>query len=182
MLELEQTPLKDCFLLKPAVFRDHRGTFIESFSQRRFEEVTGLDIQFVQDNQSSSTKGVLRGLHFQKGKLAQTKLVRTVVGKVLDVVVDLRPDSPTFKKSFKAVLSDENHHQLLVPAGFAHGFLTLSEKSVFAYKCDQYFNKEADAGVFYNDPVFNIDWEFPKDELILSEKDANLPPFEALAL
>ncbi len=182
MLELEQTPLKDCFLLKPSVFRDHRGTFIESFSQRRFEEVTGLHMDFVQDNQSSSKKGVLRGLHFQKGKFAQSKLVRTVLGKVLDVVVDLRPDSPTFKKSFKAVLSDENHHQLFVPAGFAHGFITLSETSVFAYKCDRYFNKEADAGVFYNDPVFEIDWEFPDDQIILSEKDANLPNFEELKL
>ncbi|NJY61493.1 dTDP-4-dehydrorhamnose 3,5-epimerase [Salinimicrobium sp. CDJ15-81-2] len=182
MLEIEQTPLKDCFILKPSVFRDHRGTFIESFSQRRFEEVTGLNPEFVQDNQSSSKKGVLRGLHFQKGKYAQSKLVRTVYGKVLDVVVDLRTSSPTFKKSFKTVLSDENHHQLFVPAGFAHGFITLSEMSVFAYKCDQYFHKEADAGVFYNDPVFEIDWEYPQDQMILSEKDANLPTFENLDL
>jgi dTDP-4-dehydrorhamnose 3,5-epimerase len=182
MLELEPTPLKDCFLLKPSVFRDHRGIFIESFSQRRFEEVTGLEIDFVQDNQSTSKKGVLRGLHFQKGVHAQSKLVRTVLGKVLDVVVDLRPNSPTFKQSFKAVLSDENHHQLFVPAGFAHGFLTLSEKSVFAYKCDRYFHKESDAGVIYNDPVLNIDWEFPEEDLILSEKDANLPTFENLDL
>ena len=182
MLEIENTPLKDCFILKPSVFRDHRGIFIESFSQRRFEEVTGLNIDFVQDNQSSSQKGVLRGLHFQKGKYAQSKLVRTVFGKVLDVVVDLRPLSPTFKKSFKAVLSDENHHQLFVPAGFAHGFLTLSERSVFSYKCDQYYHKDADTGVYYNDPVFDIDWEFSHDEMILSEKDANLPTFDALEL
>lgn len=182
MLELEPTPLKDCFILKPSVFTDHRGTFTESFSQRRFEEVTGLKINFVQDNQSSSKKGVLRGLHFQKGQFAQSKLVRTVVGEVLDVVVDLRPESPTFKKSFKTILSEENHHQLFVPAGFAHGFLTLSERSIFAYKCDQYFNKEADAGVFYNDPIFNIDWEFPEDEIILSDKDANLPSFQKLGI
>ncbi|WP_037324910.1 dTDP-4-dehydrorhamnose 3,5-epimerase [Salinimicrobium terrae] len=182
MLELEQTPLKDCFLLKPSVFQDHRGTFLESFSQRRFEEVTGLQMEFVQDNQSSSKKGVLRGLHFQKGKYAQSKLVRTVAGKVLDVVVDLRPHSPTYKKSYKAILSDENHHQLFVPAGFAHGFLTLSDKSVFAYKCDQYFHKEADAGVYFNDPEFGIDWEFPEEQLILSEKDANLPTLMELGL
>lgn len=182
MLEIEYTPLKDCFILKPSIFRDHRGTFLESFSQKRFEEVTGLNMEFVQDNQSSSQKGVLRGLHFQKGKYAQSKLVRTVFGKVLDVVVDLRSESPTFKKSFKVLLSDENHHQLFVPAGFAHGFITLSEMSVFAYKCDQYFNKEADAGVYYNDPVFEIDWEYPHDQMILSEKDANLPTFEALEL
>ncbi len=182
MLELEHTPLKDCFILKPAVFRDKRGTFIESFNQRNFEEVTGLHLQFVQDNQSTSTRGVLRGLHFQTGPFAQAKLVRCPMGEVLDVVVDLRPGSPTFKQSFKVVLSDENHLQLFIPAGFAHGFITLSEKSLFAYKCDQYFNKEADAGVIWNDPTLNIDWNFPKDELILSEKDANLPTFEQLGL
>ena len=182
MLELEQTPLKDCFLLKPSVFRDHRGTFLESFSQRRFEEVTGLQIEFVQDNQSSSKKGVLRGLHFQKGNFAQSKLVRAVIGKIVDVVVDLRPDSPTFKKSFKTILSDENHHQLFVPAGFAHGFLTVSEVSVFAYKCDRYFNKEADGGVYFNDPEFGIDWNYPLDDLILSEKDKNLPLFKNLSV
>jgi dTDP-4-dehydrorhamnose 3,5-epimerase len=182
MLEIESTPLKDCFILKPSVFKDHRGTFLESFSQRRFEEITGLAMEFVQDNQSSSQRGVLRGLHFQTGEFAQSKLVRTVLGKVLDVVVDLRPESPTFKKSFKAILSDENHHQLFVPAGFAHGFLTLSERSVFAYKCDQYYHKDADAGVFFNDPDLNINWEFPENELILSEKDANLPLFKDIRL
>jgi dTDP-4-dehydrorhamnose 3,5-epimerase len=178
MLEIERTPLKDCFLLKPSVFRDHRGTFIESFNQERFEKVTGLHTNFVQDNQSTSKKGVLRGLHFQKGPFAQSKLLRCILGEVLDVVVDLRPNSPTYKKSFKAVLSDENHLQLFIPAGFAHGFLTLSEKSVFAYKCDQYYNKAADSGIIWNDPTLNIDWNFPEEELILSEKDANLPTFE----
>ena len=182
MLELENTPLKDCFLLKPSVFKDHRGTFLESFNQKRFEETTGLHLNFVQDNQSRSTQGVLRGLHFQTGPFAQSKLVRTVLGKVLDVVVDLRPNSPSYKKTFKAVLSDQNHHQLFVPAGFAHGFITLSEVSVFAYKCDQYYNKEADAGVFWDDPTLAIDWEYPKNKLILSEKDANLPTFKELGL
>lgn len=182
MLELEHTPLKDCFLLKPSVFKDHRGTFLESFSQKRFEETTGLHLNFVQDNQSSSARGVLRGLHFQTGPFAQSKLVRVVLGKVLDVVVDLRPDSPTFKKSFKVILSNNNHHQLFVPAGFAHGFLTLSEMSVFAYKCDQYYNQKADAGVFWDDPDLQIDWEYPKPELILSEKDANLPTIKDLKL
>ena len=182
MLELENTPLKDCFLLKPSVFADHRGTFLESFSQERFEAVTGLHLNFVQDNQSTSKKGVLRGLHFQKGNFAQSKLVRCVTGKILDVVVDLRKDSPTFRQHYKTILSDENHHQLFVPAGFAHGFLTLSEKSVFAYKCDQYFNKDADSGVFWNDPIFGIDWEYPLQKMILSEKDKNLPSFEQLAL
>lgn len=182
MLELEKTPLKDCYLLKPSVFRDKRGTFYESYNQQRFEETTGLGIRFVQDNQSTSTRGVLRGFHFQKPPHAQAKLVRTVVGKVLDVVVDLRRDSPTFKKSYKAVLSNENNFQLLVPAGFAHGFLTLSETSVFAYKCDEYYNKESEAGIIWNDPEINVDWEFPEEEIILSEKDAALPTLKELNL
>ncbi|MFV8837253.1 dTDP-4-dehydrorhamnose 3,5-epimerase [Salinimicrobium soli] len=181
-MEIENTPLKDCFLLKPSVFHDHRGTFIESFNQERFEEVTGLRTNFVQDNQSTSKKGVLRGLHFQKGPFGQAKLLRCVLGEVLDVVVDLRPNSPTFKKSFKAILSDENHLQLYIPSGFAHGFLTLSEKSVFAYKCDQYYNKAADSGIIWNDPTLAIDWNFPEGELILSEKDANLPTFDETVL
>lgn len=182
MLEIENTPLKDCFILKPSVFKDHRGTFMESFSQRRFEDVTGLHVNFIQDNQSTSTKGVLRGLHFQTGEFAQAKLVRAVYGEILDVVVDLRPGSPTFKKSFKVVLSHENNLQLYVPAGFAHGFLTLSESSVFAYKCDQYYNKEADAGIVWNDPTLNIHWNYPEDQLILSEKDMQLPSFKELKL
>ncbi len=182
MLELKNTPLKDCFILKPTVFRDHRGVFMESFNQRRFEETTGLHLNFVQDNQSVSKKGVLRGLHFQKGEFAQAKLVRAVWGEIMDVVVDLRTESPTFKKSFKVILSHENNLQLFVPAGFAHGFLTLSESSVFAYKCDRYYHKEADAGVIWNDPTLNIDWEYPEDQLILSEKDTQLPTFEKLRL
>ncbi len=182
MLELENTPLKDCFLLKPSVFEDRRGTFYESYNQRRFEETTGLEINFVQDNQSTSQKGVLRGFHFQTGAHAQAKLVRAVSGEVLDVVVDLRPDSPTFKESYKVVLSNENKLELFVPAGFAHGFLTISEASVFAYKCDQYYNKESEAGIIWNDPTLNIDWEFPEKDIILSEKDALLPTFEELEL
>lgn len=182
MLELEKTPLKDCFILKPSVFQDHRGTFMESYNQKRFEEVTGLHVNFVQDNQSTSQKGVLRGLHFQKGSFAQAKLVRAVWGEILDVVVDMRPASPTFKRSFKVVLNNINNYQLFVPAGFAHGFLTLSENSVFAYKCDQFYNKEADAGIIWNDPTLNIDWEYPAEELILSEKDVDLPTFNDLEL
>ena len=182
MLELEKTPLKDCFILKPRVFEDERGTFYESFNQQRFEEVTGLKINFVQDNQSTSTRGVLRGFHFQRGAYAQAKLVRTVAGEVLDVVVDLRPDSPTFKKSFKVLLSNENKLELFVPAGFAHGFLTISEASVFAYKCDQYYNKKSEAGIIWNDPTLKIDWEFPEKEIMLSEKDAILPTLDMLEL
>ncbi|GHA38987.1 dTDP-4-dehydrorhamnose 3,5-epimerase [Salinimicrobium marinum] len=182
MLELEKTPLKDCFILKPRVFEDERGTFYESFNQQRFEETTGLKINFVQDNQSTSTRGVLRGFHFQTGAYAQAKLVRAVAGEVLDVVVDLRPDSPTFKKSFKVLLSNENKLELFVPAGFAHGFLTTSETSVFAYKCDKYYHKESETGIIWNDPTLKIDWEFPEDEIILSEKDALLPTLKELEL
>lgn len=182
MLELEKTPLKDCFLLRPSVFIDERGTFCETHNQRQFEEITGLNINFVQDNQSTSTRGVLRGFHFQTGQYAQAKLVRTIVGEVLDVVVDLRPKSSTFKKSYKVVLSRENNLQLFVPAGFAHGFLTLSKTSIFAYKCDKYYNKKSEAGIIWNDPTLDIDWDFPEDEIILSEKDAVLPTFESLKL
>lgn len=182
MLELEKTPLNDCFLLKPSVFADNRGTFYESYNQQRFEKTTGLKINFVQDNQSTSTRGVLRGFHFQKEPYAQAKLVRAVAGEVLDVVVDLRPDSSTFKKSFKVVLSNDNKFELFVPAGFAHGFLTLSEASVFAYKCDQYYNKESESGIIWNDPTLAVDWDFPEDEIILSEKDALLPTFDEIKL
>lgn len=182
MLELQTTPLKDCFILKPRVFADNRGTFMESFSQKIFEKTTGLAIDFVQDNQSTSGRGVLRGLHFQKGPYAQAKLVRAVVGEILDVVVDLRPDSPTFLRSFKLVLSSENNLQLFVPTGFAHGFLTLSEKSVFAYKCDQYYHKEADSGIIWNDPTLDIDWEMAEEDLTLSEKDMQLPTLKELDL
>lgn len=182
MLEIEKTPLKDCFLLKPSVFRDLRGTFYESYNQQRFMETTGLSVNFVQDNQSTSTRGVLRGFHFQKPPFAQAKLVRTVFGEVLDVVADLRPDSPTFKKTFKVVLSSENNIQMYVPAGFAHAFLTLSEHSVFSYKCDHYYNQQSEAGIIWNDPTLNVDWDFPEEQLILSGKDAVLPTFEKLDL
>lgn len=180
MLEIERTPLKDCFLLKPSVYKDRRGTFCETFHQERFNEVTGLDLNFVQDNQSMSEKGVLRGLHFQKGPFAQAKLVRTVLGRVVDVVIDLRERSPSYKKVFKVELSSENYLQLFVPAGFAHGFITLSDVSVFEYKCDKYYNKESESGIRWNDPAFEIDWEFPEEEIILSEKDAALPFFDPL--
>lgn len=182
MLEVLNTPLKHCFLLKPSVYKDQRGTFQESYNKKQFEKATGLNIDFVQDNQSTSSKGVLRGLHFQTGPFAQAKLVRVVFGEVLDVVVDLRPQSPSFKKSYKVVLSHENNLQLFVPAGFAHGFLTLSEASVFAYKCDRYYQKEAEGGIIWNDPFLDINWGMPEENLILSEKDALLPTLETLKL
>lgn len=177
-MEVEKTPLKDCYLIKPKIFKDHRGLFLESFHRQRFAEETGIDEEFVQDNQSVSRFGVLRGMHYQTGAFAQTKIVRVIYGKVLDVVADLRPDSPTFGKTFSVILDDENLHELYVPKGFAHGFLTLSEQSVFAYKCDQYYQPGSEAGIIYNDPDLAIDWNFPEDQLVLSEKDQKQPTFK----
>lgn len=179
-MKFHSTPLKDCFYIAPDVFRDHRGIFLESYRKNKFREGTGLDIDFVQDNQSVSTRGVLRGLHFQRGDHAQAKLVRVIYGEVLDVVVDLRPDSPTFKQSFSILLNDREHHQLFIPQGFAHGFLTLSEVSVFSYKCDRYYSPGAESGVIYNDPQLAIDWGMPEEEFIMSEKDKQLPTLKQL--
>lgn len=179
-MEIEKTPLKDCFLVKPKVFKDHRGIFLETYNERRFEELTGIKKSFIQDNQSISKYGVVRGLHFQTGEFAQTKLVRVILGKVLDVVVDLRRDSPTFGQSFQTILDDQNLHQLYIPKGFGHGFVTLSEQSVFLYKCDQYYQPGSEAGIIYNDPSLNIDWGIPDDNVILSEKDSVLPTFKEI--
>ena len=174
-MQVEKTPLKDCLLIKPTVFEDHRGVFLETYHRKRLAEFSGIDAEFVQDNQSISQYGVLRGLHYQEGEFAQTKIVRVIYGKVLDVVVDLRPDSPTYKQTHSVILDDENLCQLYVPKGFGHGFLTLSKKSVFAYKCDHYYTPGSEAGIRYNDPDLNIQWNFPEDHMILSDKDKELP-------
>lgn len=174
-VELIETPLKDSFLIRPRVFKDDRGLFCETFKEKTFHELSGVEQPFVQDNQSVSSYGVLRGLHYQRGTMAQAKLVRAVQGEVLDIIVDIRKDSPTFGKSYSVLLSDENHLQLYVPRGFAHGFITLSDKSVFAYKCDNYYDKESEGGIIYNDPELNLDWRVPADRLIISEKDLILP-------
>lgn len=179
-MKFEKTPLKDCFVLTPEVFADHRGKFLESYHKKKFNEVTGLELDFVQDNQSVSTKGVLRGLHFQSGEFAQAKLVRVIHGEVLDVVVDLRMESPTFKQSYSIILSDENQHQLFIPQGFAHGFITLSASSVFSYKCDRFYYPGSESGVIFNDPDLAIDWKIPEEEFILSEKDTKLPTLKEL--
>ncbi|CAN5347794.1 dTDP-4-dehydrorhamnose 3,5-epimerase [soil metagenome] len=179
-MQIQSTPLKDCFYITPDVFRDHRGVFLESYRKKSFNEGTGLEIDFVQDNQSISSRGVLRGLHFQSGDHAQAKLVRVIYGEVLDVVVDLRPGSPSFKSVFKILLNDKNHQQLYIPQGFAHGFLTLSEVSVFSYKCDRYYSPGAESGLVYNDPDLNIDWGMPESEFILSDKDKELPTLRTL--
>jgi len=177
-MKIEKTFLEGCFIVKPDIFEDDRGTFFESFNQKRFEELTGLQISFVQDNQSISTKGVLRGLHFQTGEYAQAKLVRVISGEVLDIAVDLRQGSETYGKYFSMVLDDKNKHQLFIPRGFAHGFLVLSENAIFSYKCDNYYHKASESGIRYDDPYLNIDWGIKDYRIRLSEKDRILPFFD----
>jgi dTDP-4-dehydrorhamnose 3,5-epimerase len=170
-MQVEETKLKDCFIIKDTLFKDPRGYFFESFNQKKFNELTGLNVQFVQDNQSKSIKGVLRGLHFQLGTHAQAKLVRVLEGKVLDVAVDIRPNSKTFGQHVAVELTAENETQLFVPRGFAHGFVVLSEIATFFYKCDNYYHKLSEGGIMYNDPQLAINWQLPSDDMLLSEKD-----------
>ncbi|HLK28322.1 MAG TPA: dTDP-4-dehydrorhamnose 3,5-epimerase [Puia sp.] len=164
-------------IFEPAVFKDERGYFFESYNERLFQK-NGIDLKFVQDNQSHSKYGVLRGLHYQQPPYAQTKLVRVLKGNILDVVIDMRKSSTTFGKSYSIELSDENKKQLLVPKGFAHGFVVLSEEADVMYKCDEFYNKESEAGIIYNDPALNIDWKVPMDKINVSPKDFELPAFE----
>ncbi|GED82507.1 dTDP-4-dehydrorhamnose 3,5-epimerase [Latilactobacillus curvatus] len=176
-LKVTTTKLQDVKIIEPAVFGDHRGFFTESYSERDFKEA-GIDVDFIQDNHSLSTQaGVLRGLHFQRGKAAQTKLIRVVTGAVLDVIVDVRAGSPTYKQWEGYILSASNHRQLLVPKGFAHGFVTLTDNVNFLYKCDGYYDAEADGGISFKSPELNIDWPIDFDQAITSEKDANQPTF-----
>ena len=172
------TKLNGCFVLEPKIISDERGYFIESFNKNTFEKGIGQEVNFVQDNQSYSMRGVLRGLHYQTGNHVQAKLVRVLQGEVLDVAVDLRPNSPTYGQYESVVLSGENHKQFFVPRGFAHGFLVVSETATFFYKCDNFYNKDSEAGLMYNDPKINIDWQFPEENLIISEKDQVLPTLE----
>ncbi len=173
----KETKLKGCFIIEPAIFKDERGYFFESFNQNKFNELIAQEVDFVQDNQSFSTKGVLRALHYQLGEHAQAKLVRVVQGKVLDVAVDLRKDSPTFKEHVAVELSEDNKKQLYIPRGFAHGFVVLSDTASFFYKCDNFYNKEAEGGIIYSDQDLKIDWKLSNKDLIVSEKDAILPTF-----
>lgn len=166
-----ETKLKGCFILEPNVIHDDRGYFMESFNENTFYKGIGQKVTFVQDNQSFSSKGVLRGLHYQTGEHAQAKLVRVLQGEVLDVAVDLRPNSPTFGQYETVLLTAENQTQFFIPRGFAHGFLVLSETATFFYKCDNFYNKDSEGGLIYNDPTINIDWNFPLEQLIISEKD-----------
>lgn len=170
-MTIENTPLKDCFILHPTVFEDERGYFYEKFNEQKFHELTGMNGHFVQDNISKSSYGVLRGLHLQKGEHAQAKLVSCLEGKVWDVAVDLRPDSPSFGAWYGVELTGENKVQFYIPRGFAHGFAVLSETTIFAYKCDNFYNKTSEGGILWNDPDLAIDWKLPLDKIILSEKD-----------
>lgn len=177
-----ETKLKGCFIIEPKEVKDSRGYFFESFNQNRFNALIGKHVAFVQDNESLSSKGVLRGLHFQTGEYAQAKLVRVIKGTVLDVVVDLRKESPTFSKHFSIELSEDNKKQLFVPRGFAHGFIVLSKIAIFSYKCDNFYNNASEQGLRYDDPSLGIDWKLPANEFIVSEKDLILPTLSTLTL
>ena len=168
------TPIEGLMVFEPAVFSDERGYFFESYNRRTWEQA-GIQCDFVQDNQARSTRGVLRGLHYQSGEMAQAKLVRVVEGEVLDVAVDLRPDSATYGQWYGIRLSAENKKQLFVPRGFAHGYLVLSETAEFAYKCDNFYSKAHEGGLRYDDPKVGIDWGFDLSQVIVSEKDKELP-------
>ncbi|MBF8964456.1 dTDP-4-dehydrorhamnose 3,5-epimerase [Pontibacter sp. FD36] len=178
-MKVIETFLGDCLLLEPAVFSDERGHFYESFNEDRFNALAGEEVRFVQDNQSYSTRGVLRGLHFQRGDHAQAKLMRVLKGEVLDVAVDIRPGSETFGQHFSVVLSAENKLQLFIPRGFAHGFVVLSPEAEFFYKCDNYYHKESEGSIHYADPELGIDWDLEASELVISGKDRESPSFAA---
>lgn len=174
-MNIIRTDIPDLLIIEPDIYGDSRGYFFESFSRRKFEEATGIKVDFVQDNESRSSYGVVRGLHFQKSPYAQAKLVRVVRGRVRDIAVDLRPDSPTFGKYHAIELSEDDHRQFFIPKGFAHGFSVLSEDAVLQYKCDEYYAPESEGGIAWNDPDLDIDWQIPEDKMIISPKDQNHP-------
>ena len=174
-MNVTKTKLEGCVIIEPKVFQDNRGYFFESFNQESFDKTNNSKTLFVQDNESFSSKGVLRGLHYQIGQYAQAKLVRVAQGEVLDVAVDIRLKSKTFGQYVSVVLSEKNKKQLFVPRGFAHGFVVLSETAIFSYKCDNYYNKQSERGIIYDDPRLNIDWKLTNEEFILSDKDLLLP-------
>ena len=177
-MEIVEKVLTDALVLRPRVFEDERGYFYESFNNKAFESLSGVKVDFIQDNQSYSSKGILRGLHFQKGDAAQAKLVRVTKGSAYDVAVDLRPQSPTFKQWFGLELSEQNHLQLFIPRGFAHAFVALQDNTIFQYKVDNYYSGVNDGGIIWNDEELAITW--PKLKLELSKKDKNLPRLDQL--
>ena len=169
-----KTEFAGLLIFEPAIYKDSRGYFFESYNEKTFLN-ENIDLRFVQDNQSSSSYGVVRGLHYQLSPHAQTKLVRVLTGTIVDIAVDIRKNSPTFSKVFSIELSEENKKQLLIPPGFAHGFSVLSERAEVLYKCDDFYDKESETGIRYNDPQLSIDWKIPDDKIIVSEKDQQLP-------
>ena len=174
-MNIISTEIEGVYIIEPRVFGDERGHFFESFNVERFRDQTGIDVTFVQDNESRSRKGVLRGLHFQREPYAQAKLVRVVQGRVLDVAVDIRKGSPTFGKYVTTELSGDNHRQMYIPKGFAHGYVVLEEDTIFQYKCDEYYHPESEGGIAWDDPALGITWGIPSDEITLSEKDLRNP-------
>ncbi len=174
-MKITQTKLQGCVIMEPVVYEDERGFFMESYNKAAFQELLGKQVDFVQDNQSFSTRGVVRALHYQLGVHAQAKLVRVLHGEVLDVAVDLRKGSPTFGEYIAVILSSGNNKQLFIPRGFAHGFATLSPTAQFFYKCDNYYNREAEGGIIFDDPSIGINWQLTSEEIIISEKDQALP-------
>jgi len=179
-MKIIPTTLADSFIIEPAVFKDARGFFYEFFNADKFRDETGIMVQFIQDNLAKSDRGALRGLHFQKGDYAQAKLVSVIQGSVLDVIVDIRRNSKTFGKTFSVELNSQNKLQLYVPRGFAHAYLCLEDNTLFYYKVDNYYHKESEGGIIYNDPDLNINWQFDLSEIILSDKDKKLPLFKDL--
>ena len=176
-MTIVKTDIEGPFIVEPRIFGDARGYFFESFNERDFLEQTGVQVRFVQDNESKSSYGVVRGLHFQNPPYAQSKLVRVVQGSVLDVAVDIRSDSPTYGRHVAVVLSGENHRQFFIPKGFAHGFAVLSPEAVFQYKCDEYYHPESEGAIAWNDSQLDIDWQLKDADVILSEKDKHHPLF-----
>ncbi|WP_366184832.1 dTDP-4-dehydrorhamnose 3,5-epimerase [Flavobacterium ovatum] len=176
-MKLESTPIKDLVIINPVVFEDERGYFMESYNENKLKDL-GVQIDFVQDNQSFSKRGTLRGLHYQNPPYAQTKLIRVLQGAIIDVAVDLRKNSPTYGQSFCVELNAENKKQLLVPQGFAHGFSVISETALVMYKCDQYYHKASEGGIRFDDSDLNIDWGMDLKDAIVSEKDLILPDFK----
>ncbi len=173
-MTIEQTAFPGLLILQPKVFEDHRGYFFESYNKMTLQEA-GINFSFVQDNQAKSHFGTIRGLHFQAGAFAQTKLVRVLSGSIIDAVVDLRKGSPTFGLSFSIELSDKNHTQVLIPKGFAHGYSVISESAEVFYKCDEFYNPSSEGGLFYNDPALGIDWKVPGNRQLVSPKDLQYP-------
>lgn len=174
-MKIEESKLRGCFLIIPSLFEDKRGYFFESFNKKNLEKHIGYSLDFVQDNQSQSNYGVIRGLHLQRGEESQAKLVRVIQGEILDVIIDLRPNSSTYGKHDSFILNESNKHQLFVPKDFAHGFIVLSKKATIHYKADGYYAPLSESGIIYNDKDLNIDWKLPADDVVISEKDLLLP-------